>query len=309
MLQSTLLAFATLVVVIFGLGVVAITMVWPSLLLLAMIYGFAVPMVIDFVPGFALTFGLVNVVHLYMLYTDAHHVAVYQCLWLSVRRLLVPVVMWVARIESIREETPTLYQKIPSNDDETFEMSRSVRRRYRKMEEIFRQSAIRHEAVYCDGSGVPMCQLLPILWEHQCRICPKNASAEFIKRFLVVTLMPDGLLDLYYDKNRLVAFQFSMRQGPSLLHWFMYFCRDDYTQCGIWFHGIRLALRRGQALVAETGKAVWVNGQVHQDASKLNAGLEPGDHTNTDLMSQLYPFTSSTAIDKAVVELKLWSTD
>ena len=322
-LQSALLGLAILALVILGLAVVVTTMFWPSLVVFLLLAvssrGAAVPITMtDRVPVFAATFGLVNLVHLYKLGTDAHHLAVYQFLWLPVRRLLVPVVMWVAKIESIREKAPTMYRKImPSNDgdnDETIAtMPRSVRRRYRKMEEFFRRSKIRHETVYCDESGMVLTQLLPILWEHERRACVSGDTAvlaEFIKRFLVVTLLPDGILDLYFSGHNLVAFQFSMRQGPpSVLHWFMYFCKDDYTRCGIWFHGIRLAIRRAHALTAETGgDAVWVNGQVHQTASKQNAGLVAADHTNSDLLSRLYPLTWSREIPREVAELKLWSS-
>lgn len=298
-----LLALATLSVVFFGLGVVAATVFWPSLLALVLIVDGQNAAIFSYLVAAA----IVNVVHLYMLYTDTDHVAFYQFLWLPIRRLLVPVVMWVAKIESIREGAPTLYRKIEC--DAKITMSRGVRRRYRKMQEIFRESRLRHETVYSDQSGLNFSQLLPVVWEHQQRICPSDAVGEFIKRFLVVALMPDGIFDLYYDDDsqQLVAFQFSLKQGRSVLHWFMYFCRDAYTQKAIWFHGISLALKRGEAIAAEVpNRACLVNCQVHQTESKLHAGLEPADHTNTLMLSQLYPFSFARTIRPDVVMLKQW---
>jgi len=302
-----LLALATLAVILFGLGVVAITMFWPSLLLV--VFVLFVDIKIAAILPYLLTAAIVNVIHLYTLYTDANHVAVYQFLWLPIRRLLVPVVLWVARMESIREGTPTLYRKIECNVEIT--LSRGIRRRYRKMEEIFRESKLRHETVYSDQSGLAFSQFLPVLWEHQQRICPSDAVGEFIKRFLVIALMPDGIFDLYYaddSQQHLVAFQFSMRQGPSVLHWFMYFCKDAYTQKGtIWFHGISLAMKRGEAIATEVPNRVClVNGHVHQTVSKQNAGLEQADHTSTVLLAQLYPFSFAWAIQPEVAMLKHW---
>lgn len=116
-MPSALLALETLAVFFFsGLGMVAITMFLPSLLLLAVMRldGIAeAALVMDSDSLFAVAFGLASVVHWYRLCTDAQHVAVYHFFWHPVRRLLVPVTLWVARIESIREQTPTIYRKIP----------------------------------------------------------------------------------------------------------------------------------------------------------------------------------------------------
>ena len=298
-LPTTLLSLlAKVTVILLGVGLILVTMLWPTFLCFYINKDGAAA-------SYWVAFGLANAVHLYLLYTDSCHVFIHQFIWLPVRRLLAPLVMWVAKIESIREKTPTMYQLMKRDDDLT--MSRNVRRRYRKMEQIFRESGLRHEAVSIDQSGVSFSQLLPILWEHQLRSCPNNVVEEFIKRFLVVALMPDGLFDLYYENRELVAFQFSMRQGPAVLHWFMYFCRTRCAQQGIWFHGIRLAMKRGQMIAAEPGNDnCFINAQVHQTQSKQNAGLETADHTNESLLSQLYPFSFSTAIPREVAQVKLW---
>jgi len=307
-LHSVLLALATLVTVLLGLGVVTITSFWPSFLLLIFFQTSAAATSSSLVL-YAVACAIANMMHLYKLYTDAHHVAVYQFLWLPLRRLLVPIIMWVASIQSIREGTPTLYRKLENDDD--LVMSRGVHRRYRKMKEIFQLSGLRHEIVYSDESGLTFFQFLPILWEHQRRICPNDAVGEFVKRFLVVSLMPDGIFDLYFDDDnnqQLVAFQFSMLQSPpSVLHWFMYFCKDSYTDKGLWFHGIRLALERGKALAKETEGVVCVNAQCHQTSSKQNAGFKPAEHTNIDLLSELYPFSWSTTIPQDVAKLQIWT--
>jgi len=128
--------------------------------------------------------------------------------------------------------------------------------------------------------------------------------AEFIKRFLVVTLVPDGILDLYFYNNECVAFQFSVLQ-QSTLHWFMYFAKDEYTKCGIWFHGILLALHRGQRLLQKNDYQNFFV-KVHQIKSKRNAGLEACQPNDMELMSQIFPIRWSQPIPADVANLSLW---
>lgn len=179
-------------------------------------------------------------------------------------------------------------------------------------------------------------QLLPILWEHERRASPQNAVvAEFVKRFLVVVLVPDGIFDLYYttndnhpnNMNELVAFSFSIRQ-QTVLHSFMYFCKDDHAKSGIWFHNIRLSLSRSMELAKlsrqkgandnDTKNSItkdgcsdecefFLNAQVHQTSSKQNAGLIVAGHDDEQLLSKLYPFTRTLAIPESVANMTLWN--
>jgi hypothetical protein len=314
--QSIIIPMATLTVVLFGLSLIVVTMLWPLLLLVLLVKSVHSPSEHDddtaiwIHHSFVVAIVLVEVVHLRMLYTDPHHLAGYRFLWLPVRRCILPVVIWVARMESIREATPTLYFQADqgsTNLEILLQRFRPhVRRRYRKMQELFQSAHLRHETIYSE-SALNAQKLLPILWEHECRTSPDNTVSEFIKRLLVVTLVPDGIFDLYYDDaQQLVAFQFSIRQR-AVLHWFMYFCKDDFSKSGIWFHGILLAIYRGQTLAENASCDFFVNCQVHQTDSKQNAGLEVSEHSDSDLLSKLYPFTWTIAMPEEVARLSLWS--
>lgn len=247
------------------------------------------------------------------------YLAFYRTLLLPIRRLLLPVVMFIARIESLREETPTLYletvntDKLASDEDDTTAtiaaflatFRRSVRRRYTHMEQTFKASGLVHEAVPCE-TALNLSQVVPNMWRHERRQCmadKRNVYEEFVKRFLVVTVVPDGLLDYYYnnDTRELVAVQLSIQQG-AVLHWFMYFCNPNQAKSGVWFHGIMLALQRG--VVDPT--VCYVNAQVHQNESKQNAGLVAAPHTDNDLLAKLYPWSFTRLIPGSTRQLELW---
>jgi hypothetical protein len=313
--QAILLALATLSVVCLGFALVLLTMFWPSLLLLVWIR--SSPVVVwgnMFVPIGA-TVGIVQLVHLRMLYVDPYHLLVYRFVLRPIRRLVLPIVILVARIEAIREGVPAMYTRIVGGaDNAPIEdgFRSSVKRRYRKMQHVYEKSGIRHETVYSESS-LSLSEFLPILWEHEQRACPNGVVSEFIKRFLVVSLVPDGIFDLYYsqESNELVAFQFSVLQETAL-HWFMYFCKNDYVKCGIWFHGILLALHRGQHVLRslpDNCQNFFVNCQVHQTESKQNAGLEACQPSDTGTMSQIFPFSWSRTIPVGAACLQIWTKD
>jgi hypothetical protein len=162
---------------------------------------------------------------------------------------------------------------------------------------------------------------MPLLWEHEQRVCAatgKHPLQEFIQRALIVTVVPDGILDLYYyhdhnHNNALVSFQFSVCQGrqqQKVWHWFMYFCRNDYCKAGIWWHGALLAIERGRQL-----KLNYTNAQTHQSESKLHAGYSLAAHNNNnnnggagdaDILSQLHPLAFTTRIPRQAINVRLW---
>ena len=143
------------------------------------------------------------------------------------------IVFQIARIEAIREETPTLYLELAtvkrgasSNDTASILLQSfkpSVRRRYNQVEAMYKQNKIRHESVRSEDS-LNLQQVAPIMLEHERRCCQadgKNLIEEFIKRFLVVTMTTNAILDLYYDEHdTLCCLQLSVLQGEcsSLVH-------------------------------------------------------------------------------------------
>lgn len=191
-------------------------------------------------------------------------------------------------------------------------MRRSVRRHYRRIDQRYKRDRVEHEACSCENS-LHLKEMIPIIWEHQTRTAAvlmakgvkTSAVEEFIKRFLVVTLVPDGILDLYYQRigttKTLVALQLTIQQGP-VLHWFMYFAKETASKSGIWFHGSLLAILRASNIPS----VAYVNAQCHQTETKLHAGFTAAEHTDVTLLSELYPWKWTTSIDESRVNLPLW---
>ena len=200
-------------------------------------------------------------------------------------------------------------------------------------------------------------QVVPVMWEHEQRMCAlangttnttstngdsnnqtgneKKGSVyeEFLKRFLVVTVVPNAILDYYYvkrpsssparnggantndelsqrqelhtpqeDDEMLCCVQLSVQQGRTM-HWFMYFALNSVTKSGIWFHGIDIAMERARRIP----NVDYCNGQTHQTNSKRNAGFNVAQHTDHEILAKLYPWTFTTTPPKGCVDVKLWA--
>jgi hypothetical protein len=331
-IQDILLPLVTVIVVLTGIGVILLITFWPSLLGVWIVTSLQ-PILHEYynelperntVTGVFITVViLIQMIHLRQLWTDPNHLKIFRWILLPIRRLALPLIMYVARIESIREKAPTMYYKtnhinttreVPvSQDDLLHSVGRNVRRRYRQMEQLYKETRIEHVACECE-KFLNLQEMIPILWEHQRRIChddalietKKNASVEFVKRFLVVTLVPDGILDLYYQSNgtekKLVGFQLTIQQGV-VLHWFMYFAKDSVSRSGIWFHGTLLAILRASNMP----NVDYVNAQIHQTESKQHAGFTKIDHDDTDLLSEIYPWAWTRKISPSIIDLPLWN--
>jgi len=290
--------------------------------------------------------------HLWLLWTSARYLRVIRTLVLPIRRLLFPLVPFVSRIESLREQETTQYYAVPTSNHHNNNNNntptqrpvfrKSVRRHYKRMEHLYTRHKIQHKAVKAETSLI-LRDVIPILWEHEQRMTQLAWPMEdFLKRLLVVTVVPDGILDLYYmpveesipendepttpppqQQLQLVSLQFSVWQG-SVWHWFMYFCRTDAAKTGIWWHGALLAIHRGHAAAAaagvnppnnneedsedDTGKIHWINAQIHQCDSKVHAGYDSvSPHANQHMVHQLYPWgVSSRRIPPHLFHVRLW---
>jgi len=302
-LQFLLLSLASLTLVLVGIGVIIVTSFFP---LLSLKFLSPAPPLLPYITAIS----VVQIIHLRLLWISENHLAAYRWLWLPIRRLLLPLVMLIARFETSQEEVPTVYLKVSDltvgEDTEKDILLKSfrpsVRRRYKQMEKTFRSHNIRHVAVQSESS-LRLAQVVPILWQHerrQCKLDGKNVVEEFIKRFLVITVVPDGLLDLFYQDDKLVAIQMSIQQN-NVLHWFMYFSKDSVTKSGIWFNGILLAMMRGLKLQLD-----YVNGQGHHTDSKIFAGFLPAEHADDELLSELFPWSFSQAMTESATQTSLW---
>lgn len=307
--QSLLLGSATLTAVLLGIGLLLFVTFVPFI---AFWY---LPMTKSWIA--VCHVSGVQALHLYLLWTSTAYLSVFRQLIFPIRKLVMSVVFQIARIEAIREETPTLYLDLAtvkcggSNDTTASVLIQSfkpsVRRRYKQVEGMYKKNKIRHESIRSEDS-LNLQQVAPIMVEHQRRCCQadgKNLVEEFIKRFLVVTMTTDAILDLYYDEHdTLCCVQLSVLQGESL-HWFMYFCTTSNSRCGIWYHGILNAMVRG----LEIPSVRYVNAQVHQSESKQRAGLMACEHTDNDKMQKLFPFGFTKEIPSAALETSLWSLE
>ena len=105
-----------------------------------------------------------------------------------------PIVIYVAKSEAIKEETDTWYisvDDIPhTNDSKTFlsSLSKKVRRDVKKKLKIFNERNLRVTTEHSDWLSLR--KDMPVLIDHERRVVRDNEKGifieEFIKRFLVV---------------------------------------------------------------------------------------------------------------------------
>ena len=299
--QSLVLGCATLTVVMVGVGI----LLFVTFLPLVITVPFLAPTIDSTLYAVAVA---VQALHLHLLWTSTSYLAIFRRLLFPIRKPLMLLVFQIARIEAIREETPTLYLDLSTlkrTEDDNAEVDLlqsfrpSVRRRYKQMEIIFQQNNIRHEAVRSE-EALNLLLVVPIMLEHERRRCQAdgtNVLKEFTKRFLVVTMTTDALLDLYYTQDgELCCVQLSILQGHTL-HWFMYFSLTSSSKCGIWYHGILNSMLRGLQIPS----VQYINGQIHQTESKQRAGLVACEHTKYEMLSKLYPLALSGEISPAAL--------
>lgn len=154
------------------------------------------------------------------------------------------------------------------------------------------------------------CDVVPLIWTHEKRQVKqngKNLIEEFIKRVLVILVVPDGILDLYYEPSqphKPIAVQMSILQG-DVYHWFMYFSADSATKSGIWFQGILLAMTRGVVMP----NVRFVNAQCHHADSKRNAGFLPAMPDETNLLKELYPWAYTQQFPPNIVAYAGWENN
>jgi hypothetical protein len=236
-------------------------------------------------------------------------------LCIALRRILLPVVMFVVKTDSIKDKEDTMYLSLdkvssPSDDLSAFLSSfpRSIRRRYKKVvQQTFAQAGIRVVTVPVE-TGLDLQEVVPLIWAHQKRLVATTAKLveDFVKRFLVMTVVPDGVLDLFYQDDRLMAVQMGVLQGATY-HWFMYFSHDQARQSGIWFYGTLLSIKRAKLL--EGQGAVYVNAHIHHAQTKQNAGYDVASCEDYTLLDQLYPWAWARSLPEDALCVSLLGPD
>jgi hypothetical protein len=228
----------------------------------------------------------------------------------ALRRLLFPVVMFVVKADAIKDHEDTMYlslDKVRSANDLPALLSGfspSVRRRYRKVfAQSFGPAGIRVATVPAERA-LHLQEVVPLIWLHQKRMVGGTAKVaeDFIKRFLVMVVVPDGVLDLFYQDDTLVAVQMGVLQGNTY-HWFMYFSREEARQCGIWFYGTLLSIQRAKLL--EGQGVTYVNAHIHHVQSKRNAGYDVASYENSALLDDLYPWAFARRLTQEALSVSL----
>eukprot|EP00977_Amphora_coffeiformis_P013632 scaffold3608_cov183-Amphora_coffeaeformis.AAC.19 len=264
---------------------------------------------------YAIPIIFVQCLHVWLLWTDKAHLAAYRFLTLPIRRALLPVVMFVAKEDAMKEKENVAFLSFQQGNDSEIGPGKegllqhfrsNTRRSYKKTLQTFQSEGIRVASVQCE-SDLDLRAVCPVIWEHQKRSCQmdnangskkKNVMEEFIKRFLVVSVVPDCVLDLFYNQDQeLVAVSLDVRTGP-VYYAFLYFARNEARRSGIWFYSNLHSLVRARSLAGVT----IVNAVTHHMETKRNAGFQVAPYDDTERMDALFPWSPTERIpDKALV--------
>jgi hypothetical protein len=251
-----------------------------------------------------------------MLWLPHSYLYLHRKAFLPLRRLLMPLVLLIAKLESIREKEATWYNStdefsrseviLSQHDVKVLlaSMKRSVRRDLTKKLRLFHDAGITTCTRHSDY--LSLVTDVPIIWSHEHRKVAADESssplAEFIKRFLVMFLTSNAYIDRYYDRDgNLCALSLFSGVNEKIYLCFMYFCSQDHARSGIWqYNHLRGLLR---AIVS--GNYNYINFFVHQSFAKQLAGASPADYKDTELLHHLYPFGFFREPPEDVIELKL----
>lgn len=180
----------------------------------------------------------------------------------------------------------------------------SVRKDIRKKLRLFHKAGITTQTTHSDYLSLQ--DDIPIVWRHEKRTietsCETNASVveEFLKRFLVLFLVPHAYLDRYYDPVGRQCGVYLFVACTDVLSSFTYFC--DIPNQGIWQYNHIRALTRG---VLGYPKIKYVNYHVHQSFAKRLAGAQGVDYTDTEQLQNLYPFQFFREPPQEVIKVQL----
>lgn len=338
-----LLAMLSLVLV--GLSVVLVIFLWPMLILLPIrLSDLRHHVSLQRQPERAIIleccgFQLLHL--LALIYIEFPYLYIHRKLLLPIRILLMPLVNLIAKSEAIRENTPTWYNDCSkllldtTNDVDAFSSNHnnlspfrkllqsfksSIRKDIRQKLRLFQNQGITIESIHSDYLSIRTD--IPIIWEHECRTVAASSSnssssvlEEFVKRFLIVFMVPHAFLDRYMDAQtgKVVAIGLFVQTGSTTVTNFVYFCKATHSRCGIWqYHHLRglyramracssaSSLSSGSNMPAgddtdnddcDCNQLRYINFQVHQDYAKQLAGCQRAECTDVELMNQLYPIS------------------
>ena len=273
---------------------------------------------------YAVPILFVQCLHVWLLWTDKAHLAAYRFLTLPIRRALLPVVMFVAQRDAMKGKEDVAYLHLTDGDNIgpgregflQYYFRSNTRRSYKKTLRAFRDEGIRMESVQCE-SDLDLRTVCPIIWEHQKRQCQRtmddddnnnnnnNVLEEFIKRFLIVSVVPDCVLDLFYNNQQeLVAVSVDVRTGP-VYYAFLYFARDAARRSGIWYYSNLHSMVRARSLPGVR----YVNALTHHIDAKRNAGYQVSSYDDTTTMEMLFPWSRTERVPDHALKISVEDDD
>ena len=287
---------------------------------------------------------ILQLLHLRCLYKSTLYFNFCRILVIQIRVLVVPFVIYVSRIESIREQAPTLYfdtkdsilsdgsnenepeQHMNMDDDNGSlrtpllsstrrttpqqssshprQSSRKIRRRYAQMQRAFERDGITHKADFSDRI-LNLSTALPILWEHERRI-----TSNFF----------DALVESLKRYLVLVCMPLGILD--------CYYDRDGELVAiqlsvlvgSVWHWFIYLSkdsatksgiwfhgIGTAQQRALSFSDTDFCNAQVHQTQSKKNAGCLAACHDDSELLSELYSFQLPQRPPDELLNVSLWT--
>jgi len=242
---------------------------------------------------------------LLLVYCDPY-LYVHRKAFLPLRRLIMPLVIAVAKSESMEEKSDTWYQStadarggdstpsaatssstaanhhLPISTEmnskillESF--SKKVRRDIKRKLKKYKQRGITTKTKHSDYLSLR--RDMPVLIDHErkaIRGTDKSLKEEFIKRFLVIFLSSDGYIDRYYAPPAGGSTTYDDDDQPvalslfvgqgDVLHCFMYFCVESESASGIWFYHHTRMMLRMASQWSQKSKSI----SNHTERSLLN---------------------------------------
>jgi len=298
-----------------GLSIVIVIFVWP-LFVSPIPFLFRIPFII---------------IHISLLIFFDPYLYIHRKICYPLRQIVMPLVVSVAKSESIGEGADTWYvaaDNIPITSD-AYELLESCPKRVRKeIRRKLRAYEKRNLKVVSKHSDyLSLWKDMPVLIDHERKVVNNSDSVssfaeEFLKRFLVIFLGTNGFMDRYFaaDATKPVALAWFVEQD-RVLHAFMYFCEEAENDSGIWFYQhfrmmLRLASHSIQDVTRTTETSIdspllqerrldYLNFQVHQDFAKKCVGGSPCPCDDDDMISSLYPFAFFRDPTTQIVETTL----
>lgn len=292
-----MMVLAEVTIVVVGLSLLVFMAVWPAIIAH---YMYVHVYMLHAAP--ALVVAAMCIVHLSLLFACKSYFMVMRLLQLPIRWLLMPILVHVMRIRSIRLGEPTMYCRCPiaAQDDPVQVVLTSMISRRRR---DFKRKRLHYEAagtvcVSFHQDWFSLHDAFHLICAHEPHGCMRDRAEKLTavtEDLLLMIMITNGTIDQYYDADGgLVAVSLSVRQG-EVLHWFLYFSADTAKMSGIWHHALLTARCRATAAAG----VAFMNAHLTKQEAKLMADCSAMSPMDFEL-SWLYPTNLFSDLPPAV---------